>query len=370
MGSREVAVAVGGLSPNRPTLNTKNTARRAGRRRFMVLHLGFEKSKAVRRLWVKYTGWCTCVNLARARNLVHMPELPDISAYITALKERIVGQTLERVRLGSVFVLRTADPPISSIDGKEVRELRRIGKRIAIGVEDNLWLVLHLMIAGRLHWKAPQAKLAGRNGLLAFDFPNGTLVLTEAGSKRRASLHVVRGEEALNAMNPGGVEIFETDLDGFRAALMAENRTLKRALTDPRLISGVGNAYSDEILHAAQLSPIALTHKLKPEEWERLFAATRLTLTTWLERLGAEARKSFPEKVTAFRPEMAVHGRFNLPCPRCGEKVQRIRYADNETNYCAKCQTGGKVLADRSLSRLLGSDWPRTLDELEALRKK
>ncbi len=299
-----------------------------------------------------------------------MPELPDISAYITALEERIVGQTLEHVRLGSVFVLRTADPPISSVDGRVVRELRRIGKRIAIGVDGQLWLVLHLMIAGRLHWKAPQAKLAGRNGLLALDFPNGTLVLTEAGSKRRASLYVVRGEEALQAMNPGGVEIFETDLNGFRAALTAENRTLKRALTDPRLTSGVGNAYSDEILHAAQLSPITLTHKLKPEEWERLFAATRSTLTVWMDRLKAEARKSFPEKVTAFRPEMAVHGRFNLPCPRCGEKVQRIRYADNETNYCAKCQTGGKVLADRSLSRLLGSDWPRTLDELEALKKK
>ncbi|MGA7242297.1 MAG: DNA-formamidopyrimidine glycosylase family protein [Terracidiphilus sp.] len=299
-----------------------------------------------------------------------MPELPDISAYITALEERIVGQTLERVRLSSVFVLRTADPPISSVDGRVVRELRRIGKRIAIGVDGQLWLVFHLMIAGRLHWKAPLAKLAGRNAILALDFPNGTLVLTEAGSKRRASLHVVRGEEALRAMDPGGVEIFETDLDGFRAALTAENRTLKRALTDPRLISGVGNAYSDEILHAAQLSPITLTHKLKPEDWERLFAATRSTLTAWMDRLGAEARKGFPEKVTAFRPEMTVHGRFNLPCPRCGERVQRIRYADNETNYCAKCQTGGKVLADRSLSRLLGSDWPRTLDELEALKKK
>jgi formamidopyrimidine-DNA glycosylase len=314
-----------------------------------------------------------------------MPELPDISAYITALEERIVGQTLEHVRLGSVFLLRTVDPPLSAVEGRTVRELRRIGKRIAIGVDGDLppqrqrpvvgepgllWLVLHLMIAGRLHWKAPQAKLAGRNALAAFDFPNGSLVLTEAGSKRRASLYVVRGEEALNAMNPGGVEIFKTDLDGFRAALTAENRTLKRALTDPRLISGVGNAYSDEILHAAQMSPIALTHKLKLEEWERLFAATRSTMTAWMDRLGVEARKSFPEKVTAFRPEMAVHGRFNLPCPRCGEKVQRIRYADNETNYCAKCQTGGKVLADRSLSRLLGSDWPRTLDELEALRKK
>jgi len=299
-----------------------------------------------------------------------MPELPDISAYMTALEERIVGQTLERVRLGSVFLLRTVDPPLSSVEGRTVRELRRIGKRIAIGVEEDLWLVLHLMIAGRLHWKAPEAKLAGRNALAAFDFPNGSLVLTEAGSKRRASLYVVRGEEGLRAMDPGGVEIFETDLEGFRAALSVENRTLKRALTDPRLISGVGNAYSDEILHAAQLSPITLTHKLKPEEWERLFAATRSTMTAWMDRLGAEARKSFPEKVTAFRPEMAVHGRFGLPCPRCGEKVQRIRYADNETNYCAKCQTGGKVLADRSLSRLLGSDWPRTLDELEALKRK
>jgi formamidopyrimidine-DNA glycosylase len=299
-----------------------------------------------------------------------MPELPDIAAYIKALEARIVGQTLERVRLGSVFLLRSVDPPISAAEGKTVRELRRIGKRIAIGVDGDIWLVLHLMIAGRLHWKPAGAKLAGRNGLAAFDFPNGSLVLTEAGSKRRASLYLVRGEEALGAMNPGGVEVFETDLAGFRAALTAENRTLKRALTDPRLISGVGNAYSDEILHAAQLSPVTLTHKLTTEQWERLFSATRETLQQWMDRLGEEAQKAFPEKVTAFRPEMAVHGRFNLPCPRCGEKVQRIRYADNETNYCAKCQTGGKVLADRSLSRLLGSDWPRTLDELEALKRK
>ena len=259
---------------------------------------------------------------------------------------------------------------MSEAEGKTVRELRRIGKRIAIGVDDNIWLVLHLMIAGRLHWKQAGAKLAGRNALAAFDFPNGSLTLTEAGSKRRSSLYVVRGEAALGAMDPGGVEIFETDLEGFREALTAENRTLKRALTDPRLISGVGNAYSDEILHVAQLSPVTLTQKLKPEEWQRLFAATRQVMTEWMERLGVEAKKSFPEKVTAFRPEMAVHGRFGLPCPRCGEKVQRIRYADNETNYCAKCQTGGKVLADRSLSRLLGSDWPRTLDELEALKRK
>jgi formamidopyrimidine-DNA glycosylase len=299
-----------------------------------------------------------------------MPELPDIAAYITALEARILGQPLEHVRLASVFLLRTADPPLASVEGRTVIALRRIGKRIAIGFEDDLWLVLHLMIAGRLHWKPPNAKLAGRNALLALDFSTGTLTLTEAGSKRRASLYVLRGEQALHDIDPGGVEILSADLAGFRAALTAENRTLKRALTDPRLISGVGNAYSDEILHAAQLSPITLTQKLKPEEWERLFAATLSSLTLWINRLRAEATKSFPEKVTAFRPDFAVHGRFNLPCPRCGEKIQRIRYADNETNYCARCQTGGKVLADRSLSRLLGSDWPRTLDELEALKRR
>lgn len=299
-----------------------------------------------------------------------MPELPDISAYITALEARILNHPLEHVRLGSVFLLRTVDPPISAVEGRTVTGLRRIGKRIAIGVEGDLWLVLHLMIAGRLHWKPPQAKLAGRNALAAFDFPNGSLLLTEAGTKRRASLYVVRGEEGLHSLDPGGIEIFATNLAGFRAALTAENRTLKRALTDPRLLSGVGNAYSDEILHAAQLSPITLTHKLKPEEWDRLWTVTRNTLTEWIDRLRAEALKSFPEKVTAFRPDMAVHGRFDQPCPRCGEKIQRIRYADNETNYCARCQTGGKVLADRSLSRLLGSDWPRTLDELEALKRR
>ena len=299
-----------------------------------------------------------------------MPELPDITAYIAALEDRIVGQTLERVRLGSVFLLRTVDPPLSAAEGKTVVGLRRIGKRIAIGVEGEVWLVLHLMIAGRLHWKPAQAKIAGRNALAAFDFSSGTLTLTEAGSKRRASLYVVKGEEGLRSMDPGGIEIFSSGLGQFRAALSQENRTLKRALTDPRLISGVGNAYSDEILHAAQLSPITLTGKLKPEEWQRLYDCTRSIMTLWMDRLLAEAKKSFPEKVTAFRPEMAVHGRFNLPCPRCGEKIQRIRYADNETDYCAKCQTGGKVLADRSLSRLLGSDWPRTLDELEALKRK
>jgi len=299
-----------------------------------------------------------------------MPELPDISAYITALEARVIDQPLERVRMASVFLLRTVDPPGSAVEGRVVKSIRRIGKRIAIGIEDDLWLVLHLMIAGRLHWRPPQAKLAGRNALAAFDFPTGSLVLTEAGSKRRASLYVLRGEAALVSIDPGGVEIFSTDLAGFRSALTFENRTLKRALTDPRLVSGIGNAYSDEILHAAQLSPIALTHKLKPDEWDRLFTVTRSTLTLWIDRMRAEAEKAFPEKVTAFRPEMAVHGRFGQPCPRCGQKVQRIRYADNETNYCARCQTGGKVLADRSLSRLLGSDWPRTLDELEALKRR
>jgi formamidopyrimidine-DNA glycosylase len=299
-----------------------------------------------------------------------VPELPDINAYIAALEPRILGRTLERVRLQSVFVLRTADPPITAVEGRNVRELRRIGKRIAIGVEDDLWLVIHLMIAGRLHWRPPKAKLSGRQALLALDFSDGTLVLTEAGSKRRASLHLLRGEQALHDTDPGGVEVFSSDLNTFRAALTAENRTLKRALTDPRIISGVGNAYSDEILHAAQLSPIALTHKLQPDEWERLFTATRFTLDLWIARLSSKAREKFPEGVTAFRPEMAVHGRFGQPCPRCGSPVQRIRYADNETNYCPACQTGGKLLADRSLSRLLGSDWPRSLDELEALKRR
>jgi len=299
-----------------------------------------------------------------------MPELPDISAYLNALQERIVGQPLQRVRLGSAFLLRTAVPPISEAEGHRVTELRRIGKRISLGLDNDLWLVLHLMIAGRLHWRTPGAKLAGRNNLAAFDFPNGSLVLTEAGTKRRASLHVVKGEEALRSVDPGGIEIFDSDLEAFIAAMTAENRTLKRALTDPRILSGIGNAYSDEILHAAGLSPVTLTSKLSPQEWQRLFAATRETLRMWMDRLGEESRKAFPEKVTAFRGGMAVHGRFGLPCPRCGEPVQRVRYADNETNYCAKCQTGGRVLADRALSRLLGADWPRTLDELEALKRR
>jgi formamidopyrimidine-DNA glycosylase len=256
------------------------------------------------------------------------------------------------------------------VEGRVVRELRRLGKRIAIGVEGDLWLVLHLMIAGRLHWRPPNAKLAGRQNRAAFDFPSGSLVLTEAGTKHRASLHVLTGEEGLRSADPGGIDIFTTDLSSFRDALTTENRTLKRALTDPRILSGIGNAYSDEILHAAQLSPVTLTHKLGPHEWERLFAATRHTLGVWIDRLRAEAEAGFPEKVTAFRKGMAVHGRYGQPCLRCVEKIQRIRYADNETNYCARCQTGGKVLADRGLSRLLRSDWPRTLEELEALKRR
>jgi formamidopyrimidine-DNA glycosylase len=298
-----------------------------------------------------------------------MPELPDIAAYISALEPRIVGQPIKHVRLASPFLLRTVEPPIVDVEERIVRQLRRIGKRIAIGVEGDLWLVLHLMIAGRLHWRTPGAKLSGRQSLAAFDFPNGSLVLTEAGTKRRASLHVVTSEEGLRSVDPGGIDIFASDLASFRAALTAENRTLKRALTDPRLVSGIGNAYSDEILHAAQLSPVTLTHKLEQHEWERLFAAARQTLSVWIDRLRAQAEDGFPENVTAFRKDMAVHGRYGKPCPRCGEKIQRIRYADNETNYCARCQTGGRVLADRGLSRLLGSDWPRTLEELEALKR-
>ena len=299
-----------------------------------------------------------------------MPELPDIAAYITALEPRIVGQRIEHVRLASPFLLRTVQPPVTDVEGRLVRELRRIGKRIAIGVEGDLWLVLHLMIAGRLHWRPPLAKLAGRKSLAAFDFPTGSLVLTEAGTKHRASLTVLAGEEALRSVDPGGIDVLTSDLNCFRAALTVENRTLKRALTDPRIVSGIGNAYSDEILHSAQLSPVTLTHKLQAQEWERLFAATRDTLKLWMDRLRAEAEAGFPEKVTAFRKDMAVHGRYGEACPRCGENIQRIRYADNETNYCARCQTGGKLLADRSLSRLLRSDWPRTLEALESLKRR
>jgi formamidopyrimidine-DNA glycosylase len=303
-------------------------------------------------------------------NLIAMPELPDISAYISALETRVVGQKIEHIRLGSPFLLRTVQPPLDNAEGRKVREIRRIGKRIAFGLEGDLWLVLHLMIAGRLHWRPPAAKLSGRNNLAAFDFSTGSLVLTEAGSRRRAALHVIQGEDNLQTLDAGGIDVFSSDLDAFRAALIAENHTLKRALTDPRSLSGIGNAYSDEILHAARLSPIAMTQKLTADEWERLFAATRSTLHLWIERLRAEAAKAFPEKVTAFRKEMAVHGRYGEPCPRCGDKVLRIRYADKETNYCARCQTSGKVLADRSLSRLLGKDWPRTMDELEALKRR
>lgn len=299
-----------------------------------------------------------------------MPELPDITAYLTALEPRIKRGQLLEVRLNSFTLLRTAQPRLESAQGRTVRELRRIGKRIAIGLDGNLWLVLHLMIAGRLHWKPAGAKLSGRNALAAFDFSTGSLVLTEAGTKRRASLYVVSGEEGLRSLDPGGIDVLECDSAGFRAALTAENRTLKRALTDPRLLSGIGNAYSDEILHTARLSPVTLTHRLADEEWQRLFEATQATLRLWIDRLVAEAGSGFPEKVTAFRPEMAVHGKFGQPCPRCGTKIQRIRYADNETDYCPNCQTGGKLLADRGLSRLLKQDWPKTLDELEALKRR
>lgn len=299
-----------------------------------------------------------------------MPELPDITTYIDALEARIVGERLERVRLAGLLLLRTAQPPVASLEGRAVCELRRIGKRIAIGVEGELWLVLHLMIAGRLHWRERGAKLAGRNSLAAFDFAKGSLVLSEAGTKHRASLHVVEGEEGLRGLDPGGIEVLGCGLDAFVGALRGENHTLKRALTDPRQLSGIGNAYSDEILHAAKLSPVAQTQKLDGEEWKRLYEATQETLQKWVEKLRKEAGDGFPEKVTAFREDMAVHGRYGKTCPRCGEKVQRIRYADNETNYCAKCQTGGRVLADRSLSRLLKSDWPRTLEALEALKRR
>jgi formamidopyrimidine-DNA glycosylase len=296
-----------------------------------------------------------------------VPELPDIVVYIEALEKRILGQPLERVRLASPFLLRTVSPPLRAVEGKTVRALRRIGKRIAIGVEGDLWLVLHLMIAGRLHWRERGVKVSRPRGLAAFDFPNGSLLFTEAGSKKRASLHVVSGDAGLQKLDPGGLEVLDADLEDFAAVLTRENHTLKRSLTDPRTFSGIGNAYSDEILFEARLSPVALTQKLKPEEIQRLFDAIRKTLVHWVDLLRADA---FPEKVTAFRPEMAVHGRYKEPCRRCGAPIQRIRYADNETNYCANCQTGGKLLADRGLSRLMRTDWPRTLDELEALTSK
>jgi len=293
-----------------------------------------------------------------------MPELPDVAAYITALENRIVGRRLERIRIANAFLLRTVQPPVSHAEGRTVRRLRRIGKRIAIGLDGDLWLVLHLMIAGRLHWKATGVNLTGPIHLAAFEFSTGSLVLTEAGKKRRASLFVLNGEEALRSIDPGGIDVLSANLDSFRAALIAENQTLKRALADPRALSGIGNAYSDEILHAAQLSPLLLTQKLTPSQWDRLFNATQETLQLWIDRLQTETNGEFPENVTAFRRDMAVHGRYGKPCPVCGETVQRIRYADNETNYCPRCQTAGKVLADRALSRLLGSDRPRTSEEL------
>ncbi len=292
-----------------------------------------------------------------------MPELPDIALYLHALAPRVVGRRLERVRVASPFVLRTADPPVADLAGREVREVRRLGKRIVLGFEGDYFAVLHLMIAGRLHWKAADAAVPRRRGLAAFDFPNGVLLLTEAGTKHRASLHVVRGATALAAHDPGGLDVLGATLAQFRAALTRESHTLKRALTDPRLLDGIGNAYSDEILHAARLSPLRLTTQVDDAEIERLFRATQQTLTGWLERLRAETGEAFPENVTAFREGMAVHGRFRQPCPACGSPVQRIRYAENEVNYCATCQTGGRLLADRSLSRLLKSDWPRSLDE-------
>lgn len=305
-----------------------------------------------------------------------MPELPDIVVYLEALDQRILGETLKRITLGSPFLLRTAEPPLESVHGQKVLTLRRLGKRICFGFENDLWLVLHLMIAGRLHWKdaaaghrkkGGSAKLPNKRNLATFEFNNGSLSLTEAGTQRRASLHLVEGEASLERLNPGGLEVLDCDLAQFTSVLQSANHTLKRALTDPRMFSGIGNAYSDEILWHAQLSPIALTQKLKPEEIERLFHSTRAMLTEWVELLRADAHAKFPEKVTAFRPEMAVHGKYQEPCPRCGGKVRRIRYASNETNYCPGCQTGGKLLADRALSRLLRADWPRSEEELESL---
>lgn len=293
-----------------------------------------------------------------------MPELPDITVYLEALTRRITGERLEQVRLASPFLLRSFEPPLEQVRGLRVSELRRLGKRIVIGLEGDLWLVLHLMIAGRLHWKAPGAKLAGKQQLAAFDFNSGTLVLTEAGAKRRAALYLVQGEAGLSEHDRGGIDVLSASLAEFRAALVRENHTLKRALADPRLFSGIGNAYSDEILHRAQLSPLALTQKVSDDEVARLHSATQAVLLEWIERLRHQAGEEFPKHVTAFHAEMAVHGRFRQPCPVCGAPVQRIRYADNETNYCPRCQTGGKILADRSLSRLLKHDWPRHLDDL------
>jgi formamidopyrimidine-DNA glycosylase len=299
-----------------------------------------------------------------------MPELPDIALYLHALEARVVGRPLERVRLASPFLVRTVDPPLTSLHGEVVRRLRRIGKRIVFEFDGPRFLVLHLMIAGRLRWKAAGAALTGRMSLAAFDFPDGTLILTEAGSKKRASLHVVAGEQALDDHDPGGLEVLGVSTAAFAARLVDERRTLKRALTDPRVFSGIGNAYSDEILHAARLSPLQLTTNLSDEEMDRLHHAVQEVLTLWIERLQQEVGDGFPDKVTAFRDEMAVHGRFGKPCPRCGDPVQHIVYANNECNYCPTCQTEGRLLADRSLSRLLGKDWPRTLEELEEMKRR
>jgi len=293
-----------------------------------------------------------------------VPELPDITIYIEALASRVLSHTLEKLRLASPFVLRTVEPAPSDVAGKRIIGLRRLGKRIVFALEDDIFIVVHLMIAGRFKWLAKGAKPPGKVGLAAFDFDNGTLVLTEAGSKRRASIHLVRGEDALRALDPGGIEVLEMTLDEFRDALTRERHTLKRTLTDPHVFSGIGNAYSDELLHRARLSPVQMTTNLDAEELERLYHAIKDTLNDWIERLRAETGSGFPEKVTAFRPEMKVHGRYNLPCPDCGTPVQRIVYAENETNYCARCQTGGKLLADRALSRLLHGDWPKSIDEL------
>ncbi|HET9283528.1 MAG TPA: DNA-formamidopyrimidine glycosylase family protein [Candidatus Angelobacter sp.] len=294
-----------------------------------------------------------------------MPELPDIVVYIEALEQRILGYVLEQIQAPGPSLLRTANPPLESVNGHKVTSLRRIGKRIAIGLDNDLWLVLHLMIAGRLHWSERRVVPDGRRTLAAFDFDSGTLTLTEAGSRKRASLYLLAGESELAKQDPGGIDVFSASLEQFSATLISANHTLKRALTDPRLFSGIGNAYSDEILFHAQLSPILLTQRLDTEQISRLYHATRQTLTQWAQNLRAEAGSKFPKKVTAFREAMVVHGRYGKPCPRCGEKIQRIRYASNETNYCAHCQTSGKLLADRALSRLLREDWPRSLEEME-----
>jgi formamidopyrimidine-DNA glycosylase len=294
-----------------------------------------------------------------------MPELPDITVYIEALEQRILGRVLERIQIRGPFLLRTARPPVEAIQDHPVKELRRVGKRIALKFDNNLWLVFHLMIAGRLHWGQKRVTPDGRRTLAALDFDSGTLTLTEAGTKKRASLHIVDGDEQLAKLDPGGLEVLGATLDAFTAALTASNHTLKRALTDPHMFSGIGNAYSDEILHAARLSPVKLTQRMKPEEVQRLYEAVRGSLQEWTRRLREEAGNKFPEKVTAFREGMAAHGRYGQPCPVCGTKIQRIRYASNETNYCPQCQTEGKLLADRALSRLLREDWPRSLEEME-----